>query len=520
MDIASDLLLEEDLKQFLLVLLISLSVAAIARIFVWFRQIPYTLLLVISGLGLALVEVRLVELSPGLILFIFLPPLLFEAALNTRWSSLIENVVPISLFAVGGVFISIAGVAFGLHQFAHVPLITALLIGACLSATDSASVIGLFREVGASRQLTVLMEGESLFNDGAAVVAFGVVLSLATSTYEPGIVPTLARFLTVTGIGIGVGGLLGFCLASFAHRLDAPSVEQTVTIVAAYGAYFLVEELGGSGVIGVVTVGLILGNYRPRDATSIQTQHSTTEFWEFLAFFVNSIVFLLLGDQIHYSRMIANLDTTALTSLAVVLSRAIAIYGFSALSNRFAHTKIFWQNQTILWWGGFRGAVSIALALSIPMSLPGHEEIIANVFGVVIFTLLFQGLTTKFLMQRLGLIEDQSLQQQYLELMARQEASSQMLMHLHESERSELNSELIQEQILKLKDQLEAFQQEILNLQALYPQLRDFSVQQQQEKLLAIESATYNKFVRSGLLKRPLTSLLTVRHENNERLRR
>lgn len=508
MDVASDLLIEEDLKQFLLVLLISLSVAAIARIFVWFRQIPYTLLLVISGLGLALVEVRLVELSPGLILFIFLPPLLFEAALNTRWSSLVKNVVPISLFAIGGVFISIAGVAFGLHQFAHVPLMTALLVGACLSATDSASVVGLFREVGASRQLTVLMEGESLFNDGAAVVSFGLVLSLAISTYEPGIAPTLARFLTVTGVGIGVGGLLGFCLASFIHRLDAPWVEQTLTIVAAYGAYFLVEELGGSGVIGVVTVGLILGNYRPVSEDS-QTQHGTTEFWEFLAFFVNSIVFLLLGDQIHYSRMIGNLGTTAVGAAAVVLSRAIAIYGFSALSNRFARTQISWQNQTILWWGGFRGAVSIALALSIPMNLPGHEEIIANVFGVVIFTLLFQGLTTKFLMQRLGLIEDQSLQQQYLELLARREASSQMLMHLNERNRSELSSELIQEQTVKLKDQLESFQQEILHLQALHPQLRDFSLQQQREKLLAIESATYNKFLRSGLLNRPLTSLLT-----------
>jgi monovalent cation:H+ antiporter, CPA1 family len=171
-------IIHANLKSFLLVLSVSLSVATLPQIFSWFRQIPYTLLLVIVGLILALVDVRLVNLSPELILTIFLPPLLFEAAWNLKWSNLKRDLVPICLYAVFGVVITIAGVALGLNQFAGMSLTTALLIGTSLSATDPVSVTALFRELGAPQRLTTLMEGESLFNDGMAVVAFGFLVAL------------------------------------------------------------------------------------------------------------------------------------------------------------------------------------------------------------------------------------------------------------------------------------------------------------------------------------------------------
>lgn len=174
----SEAAIEENLKQFLLVLSVSLSVATLPRVFTWVRQIPYTLLLVIVGLGLAIADVRLVNLSPGLILLIFLPPLLFEAAWNLEWSHLKRDLVPISLYAVVGVVISIAGIALGLNLLGGLPLITVLLIGASLAATDPVSVIALFRELGVGKRLTTLMEGESLFNDGVAVVAFGLLVGL------------------------------------------------------------------------------------------------------------------------------------------------------------------------------------------------------------------------------------------------------------------------------------------------------------------------------------------------------
>ncbi len=146
--------IEDNLKQFLLVLSVSLSVATLPQIVSWFRRIPYTLLLVIVGAGLALVDVRLVNLSPELILLIFLPPLLFEAAWNLKWSSLKKDLIPICLYAVFGVVISIAGVAIGLNQVAGLSLATALMIGATLSATDPVSVTALFRELGVDKRLS------------------------------------------------------------------------------------------------------------------------------------------------------------------------------------------------------------------------------------------------------------------------------------------------------------------------------------------------------------------------------
>ncbi|HEY9862315.1 MAG TPA: cation:proton antiporter, partial [Candidatus Obscuribacterales bacterium] len=193
--------IEQNLKQFLLVLSVSLSVATLPRIISWFRQIPYTLLLVIVGLGLAFIDIRLVNLSPELILSIFLPPLLFEAAWNIKWSNLKQDLIPISLFAVLGVVISIAGVAWGLIYLGGVSLTTALLAGASLSATDPVSVIALFRELGAGKRLTTLMEGESLFNDGMAVVAFGFLVGLPLGTSNWDISDLLASLIGVVGIG-------------------------------------------------------------------------------------------------------------------------------------------------------------------------------------------------------------------------------------------------------------------------------------------------------------------------------
>jgi monovalent cation:H+ antiporter, CPA1 family len=504
---AAELMIEEDLKQFLLVLSISLSIAVTARIFTWVRQIPYTLLLVLAGLGLASLDVRLLDLSPGLILFIFLPPLLFEAAWNMKWNSIVENFVPICLYAVGGVLFSIAGVAIGLTQLSGVPMMTALLVGSCLSATDSASVIGLFREVGAGKRLTTLMEGESLFNDGASVVAFGSILSVALGSASLTLSETVSQFLTVTSIGVGVGALIGFCLASLTQRLESSWVEQSLTLVAAYGTYLVVEELGGSGVIGVVTAGLLMGNIGwDRPSTSRQF---IKESWQFIAFFINSIVFLLIGDQVYFRQVIPNLPTTVIAIAAVILSRAVTIYGLGGISNWLAQSSISWRDQTVLWWGGLRGSVSIALALSIPTTVVGYEEIMANVFETVLFTLLLQGLTTKPLLKLLNLIEDQSLQKKYLECLARRDAFRQLLQHLIQEAHPDIASQHLQQQITVIEAQLNLFQHDVDVLKDLHPDLQAFSIQTHQDKLLALEMSVYDQYVRAGLLEQQLLPVLS-----------
>jgi len=474
-----------------------------------FRQIPYTLLLVIVGLGLAFIDVRLVNLSPKLILLIFLPPLLFEAAWNINWSNLKRDLFPICLYAVVGVIISVAGTALSLNAFTNLSLATALLVGASLSATDPVSVIALFRELGVSKRLTVLMEGESLFNDGVAVVAFVLLSGVALGMEQLSVPNAIAQFLGFVGIGLAVGNIIGFGVSYLTQRFDLPYVEQSLTLVSAYGTYLLSEKLGGSGVIAVVTAGLILGNFGSRIGMNPRTRLVVSEFWEFIAFFLNSIVFLLIGDQIRFANLADNFKPIVVTIFAILVARAISTYGLSAISNGIAKSDIPLKDQTVLWWGGLRGSVSVALALSVPIILPEREDIIATVFGVMLFTLLVQGLTTKPLLEKLELLGDQPLRQQYRESVARRIALNRVLEHLaNAAGRKEIEEEFYRYQAALVQGQLDSLQEEISKLQTVNPHFRELAAEQLREEMLAIESDTYAEFIRAGRLNDTLSPLL------------
>jgi monovalent cation:H+ antiporter, CPA1 family len=505
----SETAIEDNLKQFLLVLSVSLSVATLPQIVSWLRQIPYTLLLVIVGLGLAFVDVRLVDLSPELILSIFLPPLLFEAAWNLKWSNLKKDLVPICLYAIAGVIISIVGIALGLERFTELKLTTALLVGASLSATDPVSVTALFRELGVGSRLTTLMEGESLFNDGIAVVAFSFLVGLPLGTTTLEIQSIVLQFFSVVGIGLAFGALIGFGISYLTQRFDLPLVEQSLTLVSAYGTYLITEDLGGSGVIGVVTMGLILGNFGSRIGMNPRTRIIVTEFWDFLAFFVNSIVFLLIGDQIHFAILGENLRIIAVTTIAMIVMRALSVYGLSSLSNRLVKSEIPPQEQTILWWGGLRGSVAIALALSLPISLPERESIIATVFGVVLFTLLVQGLTVKPLLDKLNLLGDRALIQQYTEAIARYTALDRVLQYLNRiDKRPGIDPEFVRYQETLITGELNRLKEEIEQLQNEYPDLQNSTNEQLRQELMATEADTYAEFVQAGYLNNELAPFL------------
>jgi monovalent cation:H+ antiporter, CPA1 family len=504
-----DAAIKQNLEQFLIVLSVSLSVATVSRIFSWFRQIPYTLLLVIVGLVLAFIDIHFINLSPELILEIFLPPLLFEAAWNVRWKDLKEKWFPVTLFAIFGVIISVIGIALALNQFTALSLYTALLVGASLSTTDPISVVALFREVGAGKQLSVLMEGESLFNDGVAVVTFVLLVEIILGTQAFSFSTTVVRFLTFAGIGVGMGCLVGFGISYLTQRLDLPLVEQSLTLVSAYGGYLITEELGGSGVIGVVTVGIILGNFGSRVGMNPRTRLLVSEFWEFLAFFVNSIVFLLIGDQIKISSLSDNLDLIFVAIAAVLLARIVSIFGLASLSNWVAKSNINVREQTVLWWGGLRGSVSIALALSAPATLIERQEIIETVFGVVLFTLLFQGLSIKWLLEKLELIGDLPIRQEYSELLARRIALKRVVEYLATLDKStDIEPEFYRYELELVKGQLESVEDRILKLQTEYQQLRSLDIEQLREQLLSIEADTYAEFIRSGRLNSDLPPLL------------
>ena len=438
-----------------------------------------------------------------------MPPLLFEAAWNIKWSNLKRDLFPIGLFAIVGVLICVGALFLGLQQLAGASLATALLVGAGLSATDPVSVVALFRELGVDKRLTTLMEGESLFNDGVAVVAYNLLLGIALGIEQFDIPITISRFLVFVGIGLSIGGLIGFGISFLTQRFDLPLVEQSLTLVSAYGTYLVAEELGGSGVIAVVSTGLILGNFGSRIGMSPRTRLSVSEFWDFVAFFVNSIVFLLIGDQVVFAGLIENLNTILIAIVVMSLARIVSIFGLSAVSNWWAGSNITVPNQLILWWGGLRGSVSVALALSVPVTLADREIIIDIIFGVMLFTLLVQGLTTKPLLQALNLLGEQPLRQEFIQQIARRVALNRVMDELREVKAGKtIDEEYCDYQMALVEGQLEAIQTEMQTMQRDHPELSKILIDRLNESLVAIEADTYAQFIRAGYLKEEINPLL------------
>jgi CPA1 family monovalent cation:H+ antiporter len=499
----------EDLQRFLVVLSVSLTIATLSRLIPLLQKIPYTIMLVIVGLGLAALDIKIVELSPELILEIFLPPLLFEAAWNVKWRSLRTYLLPVLLLAVIGVIISLIGITGIIQQFNNLSIPIALLIAACLSATDPVSVLALFKQLGASEKLMVIMEGESLLNDGVAVVAFMLLVGLPSGQTELGVASTIIDFSKFVGVGIAVGCLIGFGISYVTQRFDYPLVEQSLTLVTAYGSYLLAEELGGSGVIGVVATGIILGNFGSRIGMSPRTRLFVTEFWEFVAFFVNSIIFLLIGDQVSLGSLRENLPIILVAIVAMVLTRAISVYGLINISNLFTNDRIDIREQTVIWWGGLRGSVAIALVLSVPNNLPEKPMMIDVIFGVTLFTLLVQGLTMSGLLNKLNLISDQSLQQEYSELVARQVALQKIKNYLEKLEvLPTADPEYYQKEMSLVTGQLASIGNQMGTMLKEYPELREFTREKIREKLLDIEADAYANLISLGALNKNLSPYL------------
>lgn len=218
---------------------------------------------------------------------------------------------------------------------------------------------------------------------------------------------------------------------------------------------------------------------------------------------------MLIGDQINFTRLEDNLDLIGVAIAAVLLTRFIVIFGLGSISNLFTKSKINWREQTVLWWGGLRGSVSIAVALSVPVFLNGREEIIDTVFGVVLFTLLVQGLTTKWLLGSLNLIGDQPLRQEYSELLARKVALGRVLDYLANNDLADgIDPEYYRYQQGLVKGQLQSIESKIEQMQKEHANLRSLSIEQLQEQLLDIEADTYAEFIRAGKLNNRLSPVL------------
>ncbi len=400
------------------------AVAAVAILIKRIR-LPYTVALVIAGLVIALVPgAPTVELTPELILAVFLPVLVFEAAYNLHFGHLRAVFRTVSLLAIPGVLLTATLVATLMHWAVGFAWPIAFLFGAIVSATDPVSVVATFRALGAPTRLRTLLEGESLFNDGTALVLFRLLLGLvAAGTFSA--LDSVSQFALVIMGGLAVGLIAGFIVLQLMRRFDDYLVETVLTVALAYGSYFLAEQFHVSGVIAVVAAGLLVGNYGRRISFSPTSLIAVGLSWEFFGFLANSLIFLFVGLQVRHTDFLANLGPLALAIGIVLLARTVTTLLFSAVMNLWgSEGSLPWRWQVLLVWGGLRGALSLAMALSLPYTLGGansglRDQLLVLTFGVILFTLLVQGLTLQPLLKRLGLVRNDVVRQTYEGIQAR-----------------------------------------------------------------------------------------------------
>jgi CPA1 family monovalent cation:H+ antiporter len=387
-----------------ILLLIASGVAVAARRL----RVPYTVGLVIIGLVITLLNPQHVEFAPQIIMLL-VPPLVFEAAFHIRFDDLRHDFWLIMLLAVPGVVLTTFLVGWLVSWGTGLAIQAALVFGALIAATDPVAVVALFRSLGAPRRLQVLLESESLLNDGTAIVMFGLMLSSALQgKFDLG--HSISQFITVSGGGLVVGLLLGLSISQFTKRIDDPLVETTLTTALAFGSFLLAENFHVSGVLAVVTAGIISGN-ASQETMSASTRLVLTNFWEYAAFIANSFIFLLIGLTIDLNSLFENWQAIGWAILAALAARVVSTYGFPMFTREISPK---WKH--ILFWGGLRGAITLALALSLPAEgifVAERGRLQAMAFGVVLFTLLVQGFSMDWLVKRLKLIVRPPAQSEY-----------------------------------------------------------------------------------------------------------
>ena len=364
--------------------------------------LPYIVGLVASGFLIALLpQAPELPLSRDLIFNVLLPPLVFEAALQLDWRRFRSELALTLTLAFVGVAIAAAVVAGGMHWLVGWSWIGAALFGVLIAATDPVSVIAAFREMGCQPRVSMVVESESLLNDGVAAMGFAVLsaIALGASPAPAAIIPAFAWTL---GGGVAIGVAVSGAILVIVGRTDDPLVEITLTTIAAYGSFLLAEQAHASGIISALSAGLMIGSLGDR-LLSGEGRERVRPAWEFFAFLANSIIFILIGMNLADQPLrTLGAKAAALAIILVLAGRGLSIYPVSALF-RPSRWRMPGSFQHTLFWGGLRGALALALALAIPQTVPERTAIILAAFIVVAFSILVQGLTMPWLIRRLGL---------------------------------------------------------------------------------------------------------------------
>lgn len=379
-----------------------LLAAAIIGILARKMRVPYAVALVLGGL---LIEeshvVNVPQIEPAVVLFAFLPPLLFDAAFRTNARELRQYLRPVLLLAVPGVVVTTFVVGGVVALALDLPLTVALLFGSLVATTDPVAVIAILKDMSLPARLIAIPEAESLINDGMAITLYaGLTGILETGSAS---VSNLAiLFLREVGGGLLVGVLLGFLFAQLATTVEDHLIEMMLSVVLAYGSYLIADNLEASGALACVAAGIVQGTYGRSIGMTEQTSRLLNDLWEFLGFFANAILFLLIGLSVDWDGLVENAWPVTVAVISVLLARVVVVEGVNLLARPDKRSPF--RERTLLIWAGLRGAVTIALALGLPEATPERDLLIHMAFGVVLFTLVAQGLTLPWLIKRLGLI--------------------------------------------------------------------------------------------------------------------
>jgi CPA1 family monovalent cation:H+ antiporter len=416
-----------------LIRLFVLLVGAAALVTLLARRInlPYTVALV--GFGIvagALAQPLQVEITPELVLVVLLPALIFEASYQTDFAKLRPSLGGVALLAGPGVFVSAAIIAAALHFGAGLAAPQAFVVGAMLSATDPAAVIATFKSLGSPRRLSTLVEAESVFNDGTGIVVFAIAVAFVTRPVGP--LEIGFSFVSVTIVSTALGAVAGYAASRILPSVGDHLIEISLSVVLAYGTYLTADALHQSGVIATAVAGIVLGNYGRRLGLSEKTEEALDTVWEFVAFLATAFVFLVVGFAIAVHSLADAAMPIVWAIVATLAARAIIVYGLlggwrlarrawtsrapaaakpvrprksagaagPARAARDAEVPFDWLH--VVFWSGLRGAVSTALALSLPTDFPDRAQLQAITVGVVLFTMVVQATTAELVVGRWG----------------------------------------------------------------------------------------------------------------------
>lgn len=407
-------------------------------------RLPYTVTLVVAGLGLGMLpphtawlDLDSVRLTPELLFNVFLPVLLFEAAFHLSWPKFRENLTAILLLALPGVVVAVGlcgSFAYWLEPLVNtsLPLMVALLFAAMLAATDPVSVIALFKELGVPKRLAVIMEGESLLNDAVGVVAFivlGAMLGLGHT--DEAVTPMwVARFLLweIT-VGIGVGAGIGLLVSWATTLVEDHLIEIMLTTIAAFGSYLIASALHASPILAVVAAGMACGNVGARYGMTPTNRIAVESFWEYAVFVANGFVFLLLGKEIDIFRMLGHGPEIVIAWACLVAARGAVVFVVGRVLAR-TREKLPPRWPAVFVWGGLRGSLSMVLALSLPSTFAYRELLVDVTFGVVLASILVQGTTMAPLLRWAGAVGGGDEHMDYQRLRAAMRAVRAALGHL------------------------------------------------------------------------------------------